>query len=46
MKTMNSGWRLESKLCSKLQIITPTNNKTMWPTKITKFAKIEKGLWN
>jgi hypothetical protein len=22
-KTMKSGWRLESKLCSKLQIITP-----------------------
>jgi hypothetical protein len=22
-KTMNGGWRLESKLCSKLQIVTP-----------------------
>jgi hypothetical protein len=22
-KTMNGGWRLESKLCSKLQIVAP-----------------------
>jgi hypothetical protein len=43
---MNGGWRLESKLCSKLEIVTPPERIRPGDLKNTKFAKIKKGLWN
>jgi hypothetical protein len=43
---MNGRWRLESKLHSKLKIMTSRKSKTMWLTEINKFLEVEEGLWN
>jgi hypothetical protein len=46
-KIMNSGWRLESKLCSKVQIVTPL--KIIRPCDLQKLInslELKKGMWN